>query len=143
MTPHFRGTAACLISALALAGLGPAASANPVERPVTFSSEQADRGEERYLKDCVECHGKALKGGLNGGAPLRGLAFLEKYAADTPVSVLFEFMSNEMPPNAPGRYSANTYVELAAYILKRNGFRPGFEEMPTDLDALDAMIVAK
>ena len=114
----------------------------PLERPVSYTRDQADRGQDRYLKDCEECHGKDLKGGLNGGAPLRGLAFLEKYADGAPASVMFWYMSNEMPPNAPGRYSESTYADLMAYILKRNGFRSG-EPLPADLDALDLVIVEK
>jgi mono/diheme cytochrome c family protein len=117
------------------------ANAALVESPVSFSSDQADRGEKRYAKDCEECHGKTLKGGLNGGAPLRGLSFEQKYA-DAPASTMFEFMSNEMPPNAPGRYSPSTYADLMAYILKRNGFRPG-APLPSDLDALDYLIIEK
>ena len=117
------------------------ASAARVETPVSFASDQADRGKKRYAKDCEECHGKSLKGGLNGGAPLRGLAFEQKYA-DAPASAMFEFMSNEMPPNAPGRYSPSTYADLMAYILERNGFRPG-APLPSDLDALDYLIIEK
>ncbi len=109
--------------------------------PITYASDQADRGEVRFGKDCEECHGKSLKGGLNGGAPLRGLQFEQKYA-DLPASALFEFMSTTMPPNAPGRYSATTYAELMAYILKRNGFQAG-APIPTDLDALDNLIIKK
>ena len=109
---------------------------------VSYASDQADRGKKRYKKDCLECHGDDLKGGLNGGAPLRGLAFGKKYFDAMPASVMFEYMSATMPPNAPGRYSENTYAELMAYILKRNGFRAG-APLPTDLDALDRMTIEK
>lgn len=118
------------------------AAAVPVEKPVSYSSEQADRGEGRYEKDCVECHGSDLKGGMNGGPPLRGLAFEEKYLEDLPASVMFAFMSATMPPNAPGRYSENTYADLTAYILKRNGFKEG-APLPSDLDSLDYLIMMK
>lgn len=115
----------------------------PVEIQVSYSSEQADRGKVRYEKDCDECHAKDLKGGgLNGGAPLRGVNFLQKYADGAPASAMFEFLSNEMPPNSPGRYSAHTYADLMAYILKRNGFHAG-APLPSDLDALDNLIVEK
>ena len=115
----------------------------PIEILVSYSSEQADRGEVRYVKDCEECHAKDLKGGgTNGGAPLRGVNFLQKYADGAPASWLFEFLSNEMPPNSPGRYSAHTYAELMAYVLKRNGFKAG-AALPSDLDALDNLIMDK
>lgn len=114
----------------------------PVERPVSYTNDQAKRGEKRYKKDCQECHGKDLKGGLNGGAPLRGVAFEEKYADGAPASAMFLYMSELMPPNAPGRYSETTYAELMAYILKKNGFKKG-APLPSDLDALDYLIVER
>ncbi|WP_227419008.1 c-type cytochrome [Roseitranquillus sediminis] len=104
--------------------------------------DQADRGEDRYATDCEECHGDDLRGGLNGGPPLRGLAFEEKYTGDLPASLLFSYMSSEMPPNAPGRYPPTTYADLTAYVLKRNGFQPG-APLPADLDALGYLIMEK
>lgn len=118
------------------------ANGEPTEKPVTFSAEQSDAGKVRYEKDCAECHGKDLKGGMNGGAPLRGLAFEEKYADEMPASALFEYMRTAMPPNSPGRYSEHVYADLMAYILDRNGFRAG-APLPTDLDVLDYMIIDK
>lgn len=110
--------------------------------PVSYASEQADRGEVRYKKACVECHGESLRGGLIGGPPLRGVEFEQKFAEGAPASVLYGFMSSTMPPNAPGRYSASAYADLMAYILKQNGFKAG-APLPSDLDALDALIVEK
>ena len=118
------------------------AEAAPVESPVTFSGEQADRGEARYDSECQECHGDDLRGGLNGGAPLRGLAFEDKYFGGLPASVMFAFMSSTMPPNSPGRYSPNTYADLMAYILKRNGVQSG-ASLPSDLDPLNYLIIEK
>ena len=60
------------------------ADAAPASTPVSYTSEQADRGEEVYYEDCVECHGEDIEGGLLGGPPLRGLAFEEKYAKGAP-----------------------------------------------------------
>lgn len=107
----------------------------PVTRQVSYSKDQADRGEKLFSRACQECHGDDLKGGLNGGAPLRGSAFEEKYAEGAPASILYVYVSNQMPPNSPGRYSANDYADLVAYILKRNGFQPG-DPLPGDVDKL-------
>lgn len=118
------------------------ADAVPVESPVTYSTEQADRGERRYERDCEECHGDDLKGGMNGGAPLRGLTFEGKYFDGLPASVLYSLMSSAMPPDAPGRYSPSIYADLMAYVLKRNGFRAG-APLPSDFEALDYLIMEK
>jgi mono/diheme cytochrome c family protein len=114
----------------------------PPARRAAFTRDQTDRGERLYERACVECHGDDLRGGLNGGAPLRGLAFEQKYAEGAPAAVLFIYLSNQMPPNAPGRYSERDYADLMAFILKENGFRPG-EALPSDIDALLDLVVEK
>jgi mono/diheme cytochrome c family protein len=119
------------------------ADAAPADKPVSYTEEQADRGKKRFDGDCVDCHGEDLRGGLNGGPPLRGLTFESKYAEGAPASGMFIFMSTLMPPNDPGRYSPGVYADLMAYILKMNGFQPGSEPLPSDVDALDHMIVEK
>lgn len=118
------------------------ASPAPAERPVSYSAEQADRGEDQYESQCEECHGDDLRGGLIGGAPLRGVSFEQKFADGSPASGLFVYMSTLMPPNAPGRFSPSVYADLMAYILKRNGFRAG-APLPSDVDELDALIMQK
>ncbi len=118
------------------------ADATTQERPVSYTSEQSDRGKEQFQKDCEDCHGKDLKGGMNGGASLRSVTFLTKYSDDMTASGLFGYMSSTMPPSSPGRYSASTYADLMAYILDRNGFSQG-APLPDDLDALDQLTMTK
>lgn len=120
----------------------PAAEAAPADHPVTYSNEQADRGKKKFESDCVECHGDDLRGGLNGGAPLRGSMFDQQFANGAPASGLFGFMSSAMPPNAPGRFNAETYADLMAYILKKNGY-PAGAPLPSDIDALDHLLIEK
>jgi mono/diheme cytochrome c family protein len=110
--------------------------------PVTFSAEQAERGETRYGRECVDCHGAELEGGLLGGPPLRGVAFLEKFGNGAPASGLFLFMSTAMPPDQPGRFSAAAYADLMDFILKGNGFAEG-APLPSDPAALDALLMEK
>ncbi|MDZ4134017.1 MAG: cytochrome c [Paracoccaceae bacterium] len=118
------------------------ADAEPSQRPVSYANDQADRGKVTFEKECVECHGEDLKGGLNGGASLRSLNFEKNFGRGAPASGLYLYMSTAMPPNAPGRYSASTYADLMAYILKRNGFQAG-APLPADLDALDYLVMEK
>ena len=62
--------------------------------PVTYSNEQATRGEDRYTKTCVDCHGEDLRGGLNGGPPLRGGKFDQDFGG-APASALFTFHEHD------------------------------------------------
>jgi len=151
-----------LVSVALLASLGFASSASAIEpapgvgvlatgapirlaqntmTPVSYSNEQADRGQSRFEKTCVDCHGKDLKGGLNGGPPLRGGKFDQDFGG-APASALFLFMSTKMPPEDPGRFSASVYAELMAYVLKRNGYQPG-AALPSNVDALDNLVLEK
>jgi mono/diheme cytochrome c family protein len=118
------------------------AEAAPVEHPVSYEPEQAERGEGRYKKECGECHGEDLRGGLIGGPPLRGVSFEQKFADGAPASGLYAFISGLMPPNSPGRFSPTAYADIMAYILKQNGFKAG-APLPSDIDALDALIMEK
>ena len=113
-----------------------------VEVFVSYTSEQAARGKIKYEKYCAECHGSDFKGGVNGGAPLKGVSFLEKYANGVPASWLFEFMYYMMPPDTPGRYSLKTYADMMAYILKRNGFQSG-KPLPSEVEELENIIMKK
>jgi cytochrome c2 len=127
------------LATLVPGGAGPAAGA--AGTPVTFTQAQVDRGERRYTRDCEECHGATLNGGLIGGPPLRGLVFEGKYLNGAPASALFLFTSTAMPPDNPGGYQASIYADLVAYILSVNGFVAGTEELPDDPGALGALVM--
>lgn len=126
-------------SSAASAGLPPLVVAQAATQP-TFSAEQLANGERRFERECAECHGMDLRGGLLGGPPLRGQAFLEKFGNGAPASALFYFMSGAMPPDQPGRFSTTAYIELLAYVLAGNGFQEG-APLPTDPAGLDLLIV--
>ncbi len=134
-----------LIGYLATLGGGAApvaGAAAPAGIPVTYSTEQAARGQTRYTRDCLECHGETLTGGLIGGPPLRGLAFEAKYLNGAPASALFLFTSTTMPPDDPGRLQASIYADLVAYILQQNGFAAG-AELPASIETLGTLIMVK
>lgn len=109
---------------------------------VTFTAEQVAAGKKVFNEDCVECHGKDLRGGLLGGPPLRGQAFEAKYGKGLPAGALYEVMQATMPPNAPGSYSPETYADLMAHILKTNGYKSG-AALPADVDALYNLVIEK
>lgn len=137
-------TRANLIGYLAtLGGEGTGAAAAPAGTPVMFTDAQANRGETRYTRDCVECHGETLNGGLIGGPPLRGLAFEAKYLNGAPATALYGFTSTTMPPDNPGRFSASVYADLVAYILRENGFVAGDQELPNDVETLNTIVMQK
>lgn len=142
MTIRALTLASALVAAATLIPSASGAQAEATDRPVSFANDQAQRGRDEYATECEECHGDDLRGGLNGGPPLRGLAFEHKYFDGLPASVLYVFLSTEMPPQSPGRFSPETYADLMAYVLQRNGVQPG-APLPSDMEALGYLTMEK
>jgi PQQ-dependent dehydrogenase (s-GDH family) len=120
-----------------------AAAAEPVEGavPATFSAEQADRGRTAYNSNCVSCHGQNLISATYG-TPLAGDYFDGKWVGQS-VGALYSKAHDTMPPSRPGSLPDETYADIIAYVLQVNGLQPGETELPTDVDQLNQMIIAK
>jgi mono/diheme cytochrome c family protein len=107
-------------------------------RPATYTDAQAARGKLAYTRDCLDCHGAELNDGEFGGAPLVGSYFDEHWGGLT-VDALFGYLSSAMPPDRPGRLTPQTYADITAFILERNGIPSGSQELPADLEAMATM----
>jgi mono/diheme cytochrome c family protein len=117
--------------------LGPAA-AQDQQMLVSFTAAQAEHGEAAYRQNCQDCHGSTLDNGEFGGPPLRGSYFRGHWGAGS-VLALYGYLSTAMPPDRPGLLSPQTYVDLTAFILSRNGYAAGERELPSDPDAQQKM----
>ena len=106
--------------------------------PVTFTSEQADRGHAVYRRACQDCHGFNLNDGEFGGAPLTGQYFARHWGNGS-VAALYGFMLAKMPPDRPGKLNPQTYADLVSFLLSRNGYASGPTELPPDQDAQQHM----
>ncbi len=99
--------------------------------PPAFTEEQADRGHQAYRRGCQDCHGANLNDGEFGGAPLTGQYFSRHWAIGS-VAALYGYMSSKMPPDRPGKLNPQTYADLTAFLLTKNGYQPGQTELPPD-----------
>jgi alcohol dehydrogenase (cytochrome c) len=97
----------------------------------SYSKAQAARGATTYVQYCAQCHGATLQG--DSGPSLSGTAFVQAYGATTAES-LYDFISRQMPQDAPGSLSKAQYLDVTAYVLSRNGFSPGTKAL--DLGSL-------
>jgi alcohol dehydrogenase (cytochrome c) len=79
---------------------------------------QATRGAAVYTQYCGQCHGANLQG--ESGTPLSGPTFAQAYSGGT-AAQLFDFISRQMPQDAPGSLSQRQYLDVTAYVLARNG----------------------
>jgi mono/diheme cytochrome c family protein len=117
-------------------------SAAKAEVAVSFTAEQADRGRAAYRRACQDCHGFNLNDGEFGGAPLNGQYFARHWG-DGSVAALYGFMAAKMPPDRPGKLNPQTYADLVAFLLSKNGYSPGSTELPPDQDAQQRMTLKR
>lgn len=101
-----------------------------------YTDAQVQRGQQVYSAHCAKCHGAELQG--QAGPALAGSAFkgsLEYSKMSAPQ--LFSFISSQMPNDDPGSLTKSQYIDVLAYILKKNGYPAGKTALSqTDLDRI-------
>jgi mono/diheme cytochrome c family protein len=119
-----------------------AAAAGAASRSVwdgVYSKDQSARGQAAYNSKCARCHGEALLGG-EGSPPLVDRDFLEKWNGK-PVGTIADLTYKTMPSDGPGKLSRQQVSDILAYVLSANGFPAGPDALPTDLSALNEIIL--
>jgi mono/diheme cytochrome c family protein len=99
-----------------------------------YTETQAYRGEKVADTTCIGCHGPGLDGG-DSGPKLVGEAFLANWSSQ-PVSELFDWIREAMPPEAAGSLSKEDTAAVVAYILKQNKMPEGKQPLPTETEEL-------
>ncbi len=122
---------------------GPAALAQTSQTPTrpsvwdgVYTQAQAQRGRGQYVQHCAMCHGAYLEG--NGEAPPLTGEFIPDWAGMT-LADLDDKIAATMPLNAPGTLQPQAAADILAYILERNNFPAGTNELPIDADSLKAV----
>lgn len=106
-------------------------------RDAVYTMAQAERGKEVYEANCVTCHLADLDGSANPtagarGAPLAGTRFVQDFG-ESKVSALFNKMKRDMPSGRPGSLTDQQYLDVATYVLQKNGFPAGSAELTTEV----------
>src|SRR5439155_10118681 len=91
--------------------------------PAAFTAAQATAGRAAYQANCATCHQPDLRG-QGTATPLAGPAFVGAWG-NRAASDLLSFIQLTMPPGNPGTLGADTYTNIAAFILRSNGARAG------------------
>ena len=94
-----------------------------------FSDAQAFRGRQHYDARCASCHGEDLTG--REGRSLVGSQFWRSWGEDS-LQSLFAYLKASMPHDAPGSLAPQAYVDLVAYILQKNEYPSGSEELTAE-----------
>lgn len=117
-----------------------------------YSKVQSARGEESYKTSCGYCHKDDLSGGFMddgvGRAPALagpgafGSSFIERWKDQTLGDMVYAVAST-MPKQAPTSLRLDTYVDIVAYLLEKNGVPSGNDELEPDVPTLrDIFITA-
>lgn len=77
------------------------------------------------------CHGARLQG--RSGPSLTGRRFAKAWAG-RPVRELADFQHGAMPIGDAGLLGHSDYAAVTAYLLSRNGLRPGPRPIEDNLD---------
>ena len=97
-----------------------------------YTEVQARRGREAYDYSCSTCHLPDLSGDPARDVPaLGGEDFVDEWSKQT-VGDLYQLVSKQMPKDSPASLSAQTYVDIVAYLLQVNEFPAGAQELPAD-----------
>lgn len=109
---------------LPLAMLAVAATTSGGSSSISFSASQMHKGATQFGQNCAQCHGDALEGGA--GPALTGPNFKTLSSkVGARVGDIFTYMVTNMPLNNPASLSHDTYVNIMAFILSKNGYKPG------------------
>ena len=128
-----RSWVVCLGSwAILTIALGAQAPRTSVKAGV-YTAAQAERGIAVYRSKCASCH-----------APNRFTdEFFYTSFAGKPMWEMFDVISDSMPEDDPGSLTKEQYADVIAYLLKLNNFPAGDADLPTDKDALSAILFEK
>lgn len=140
------------LSAAAAASITTAGQSSETIWQGVYTAEQAKRGEAAYSSNCSYCHRDDLSGGFfddgNGRAPaLAGpRAFdssLTSRWGDASMGEMIATIASTMPQQRPATLTLQTYVDIVSYILMKNGVPSGNRELPTDVEALQRIVITE
>lgn len=89
-----------------------------------YTQAQAASGRKIYDEKCASCHLETLKGGRNESPALKGDEFLSHWTGK-PLRELYSRIISTMPLADPGSLTPKETLDVVAYMLQKNGFRPG------------------
>lgn len=93
---------------------------------ISFTTAQADRGQQVFGTVCGACHGVQ---------EFQGRLFEMTWKA-RPIGDFFQHISTAMPQDNPGSLSPAEYAAVVAFVLRLNGAAAGNEELPADVRRL-------
>jgi mono/diheme cytochrome c family protein len=130
-----------LAAAVASAAQAPSTPTATAAKDGVFTAAQAERGGDAYATSCAHCHASDLQGDVRKEIPsLAESDFFVRWG-NRSVGELFGMIRKDMPADQPGSLTPRKSADILAYILSVNGFPPGLNELPTDVNQLKAISI--
>jgi cytochrome c553 len=104
-----------------------------------YSKGQAERGKDRFLRDCATCHNVDLQGQGTRGPALTGVPFMTNWETQDLESLFAKIQ--RMPLNNPASLPAAVYMDIMTYILQVNAFPEGDRDL--DAEGLEGIHIVK
>ena len=121
--------AGCSISVVVVAAQTPTKTTNDG----VYTAAQADRGKKVFESKCTGCHEPSR---------FTGETFYEAFDGKA-MKEIWDIASGTMPEDNPGSLKKEEYADVIAYLLQLNNFPAGESDLPTDKDALSAILMEK
>ncbi len=118
------------------------AAAGRAQQPAgLYTADQAGRGQAVYAQRCSQCHGADLSG---ASAPaLAGVSFARTWGRPRlTLDDLYYVLRTTMPKDAPGSLERRDYLAVLAYVLRRNGYPAGRQELSGEQNHLRSVQLA-
>lgn len=128
------GVVCALLSAAFLSGLQAQTAKRHTVLDGVYTDAQATRGELAYTKTCAECHDLSFD-----GTPVEGEGFIDNWR-EFPLQTLYDYIATTMPEDNPGELSKDSYRDVLAYLLRRNGYPKGQSDLTDDVIKSTAMV---
>ena len=95
-----------------------------------YTTDQATRGKDVYVKSCAVCHGADAKGGKvppqfgkNAGTKAPALAGPKALPGMKDVGQVYNAAKTMMPLDKPGSLSDQEYLDVVSFALQANGIK--------------------
>ncbi|WP_338640435.1 c-type cytochrome [Burkholderia pyrrocinia] len=105
-------------------------SANEGSDVPPFEHAQVQHGKKIYADACAKCHGDQLEG--NTAPALSGESFAPEGKSHITVGGIYQYMSNNMPADRPGKMTEQEYEDLMAFLLYSNGYDASKSKLTAD-----------
>ncbi|MFA8393927.1 c-type cytochrome [Burkholderia ubonensis] len=107
----------------------------------SFDQAQVQHGKKIYVDACAKCHGDQLEG--NTAPALSGEAFAPEGKSHITIGGVYQYMSNNMPADRPGKMTEQEYSDLMAFLLYSNGYDASKAKLTAEIaNASKAPLVA-